>query len=381
MSSRSLPRVSRGRFRVVLAVVVVLLLAASAVATWRTSRTTNLTLHFTSTQGLHTGDEVRILGVKVGKVGAITPRGGKVQVEIVVSGSPVPVGAKAVIIAPTLVGGRYVQLAPGYTGGPRMVDGDVIGVERTAVPVEWDKVRTEVIGLAQSLGPTAANPRGALADALSGTRAALEGNGANLGKSVEAAARAASTLAASSGDFFATVQHLNTFIGAMNRSEADVLAFARELAAVSDLLTENRVRIRELLRQVSEVVTALRKYVRQNKTALSETAARTKTLLESLQDLQVDLANILHLAPNTLANFYNIYDPSTGAFTGRPALPHGGGLSNLACQAIYSAGGTLADCQQALGAVLDQLPIGELPIGLLGPVQGGTANQSDGATR
>lgn len=364
-----------------LALALVLALGCTAVYTFgKHAGTTDLTLYFTSAQGLHPGDEVRVLGVKVGTVGAIDPQGRRVQVDVTVRGTPVPVGARAVIIAPTLVGGRYVQLSPGYSGGPSLDDGDVIGLDRTAVPVEWDQIRTQLISLTTALGPTRDDARGALGTALSGARKALKGNGADLARSVDAAARAARTVAAGSGDFFTTLRNLDTLMGAINQSDADVVAFARELAAVSDLLEENRGRIRTLFVQVSQVMTSLRTYVHDNRAVITTTVKRVRRLLDTLRGLEVELANILHLAPNTLANFYNIYDPSTGAFTGRPSLVQGAGLSNLACQAIYSAGGTLADCKKALGAVLDQLPLGDVPVGLLGPVQGGAANQTQGGT-
>lgn len=368
-ASSRLPR------RRVAVLLVMVLLCGGVLTAWKHTGSTRLTLYFTSTQGLHPGDEVRVLGVKVGKVEAIAPGGDQVAVQVSVSGTSVPTGARAVILAPTLVGGRYVQLSPGYDGGPALADGDVIGLDRTAVPVEWDQIRTQLIGLTTALGPTKDDADGALGIALSGARRALVGNGANLGRSVEAAARAASTIAAGSEDFLSTLKNLNTLMVAINQSDADVVAFARELAAVSDLLEENRGRVRDLLTQVSQVMKVLRAYIRKNRAALTTTVQRTRALLDTLQGLEVELANILHLAPTTLANFYNIYDPSTGAFTGRPALVQGAGLSNLACQAIYSAGGTLDDCKGALGAVLDQLPIGDLPIGLLGPVQGGASNQ------
>src|SRR5262249_60814419 len=62
--------------------------------------------------------------------------------------------AKAVIVAQNLVAARYVQLTPPYrTSGATMHDGAVIPVERTAVPVEWDEVKRQLMKLATELGP------------------------------------------------------------------------------------------------------------------------------------------------------------------------------------------------------------------------------------
>ena len=56
----------------------------------------------------------------------------------------VPADAKALVIAPNLVSARFVQLAPAYTGGPVLADGAEIGLDRTAVPVEWDEVKEQL---------------------------------------------------------------------------------------------------------------------------------------------------------------------------------------------------------------------------------------------
>jgi len=45
--------------------------------------------------------------------------------------------------------------SPAYrTSGPTMPDGAVIGVDRTAVPVEWDEVKDQLMRLATDLGPS-----------------------------------------------------------------------------------------------------------------------------------------------------------------------------------------------------------------------------------
>ncbi|MCB0925912.1 MAG: mammalian cell entry protein, partial [Mycobacterium sp.] len=59
----------------------------------------------------------------------------------------------AVIVAGNLVGARYVQLTPAYgadgrTDAPRMRDGTLIGTDRTAIPVEWDEIKTQLDRLA-----------------------------------------------------------------------------------------------------------------------------------------------------------------------------------------------------------------------------------------
>ena len=44
------------------------------------------------------------------------------------------------IVTPTLVADRFVQLTPVYTEGPTMADGADIALPDTGVPVELDRI-------------------------------------------------------------------------------------------------------------------------------------------------------------------------------------------------------------------------------------------------
>ena len=80
--------------------------------------------YFPSAVGLYPGDDVRVVGVPVGKIDAIEPRASDVKVTMTVrDGVKVPADARALIIAPNLVSARFVQLTPAYTGGQVLADG------------------------------------------------------------------------------------------------------------------------------------------------------------------------------------------------------------------------------------------------------------------
>ena len=115
-----------------------------------------ITAIFPTATAIYPGDEVRVAGVKVGKIDAIDPTGTQTKMTLSVDPDvPMPADAKAVIVAPNLISARYVQLTPAYRNGdgPTMADGAVIGIDRTAIPVEWDEVKTQLTRLATDLGP------------------------------------------------------------------------------------------------------------------------------------------------------------------------------------------------------------------------------------
>ncbi len=103
---------------------------------------TNVVAYFENSNGIYVGDDVRILGVPVGRITSIEPQPERVKISFWYDDKyDVPADAKAAILSPTLVTARAIQLTPVYTTGPVMKDDAVIPRERTAVPVEWDEVR------------------------------------------------------------------------------------------------------------------------------------------------------------------------------------------------------------------------------------------------
>ena len=73
-----------------------------------------MTAYFERATGVYPGTEVRILGVKVGKVTKVTPKGNMVEVKLTYNAKhKVPADAQAVIIVPSLVADRYIQFTPG----------------------------------------------------------------------------------------------------------------------------------------------------------------------------------------------------------------------------------------------------------------------------
>ncbi len=149
---------NRHNARIGLAAVLVLTFLAGVAAVWHpfsSTRKTTVVAYFTNSNGIFVGDEVRILGVAVGKIDKIEPQPERVKITFWYDGKyQVPADAKAVILSPSLVTARAIQLTPAYTGGPQLQNDAVIPQARTAVPVEWDDLRQDLEKLTQMLQPT-----------------------------------------------------------------------------------------------------------------------------------------------------------------------------------------------------------------------------------
>ena len=141
-----------------------------------------ITAYFTTATAIYPSDEVRVSGVKVGTIKSIDPAGTQAKMVLKVDrGVPIPADAKAVIVTQNLVAARYVQLTPAYrASGPVMADGAVIPVQRTAVPIEWDEVKSQLMRLATDLGPNAKVSTPSIARFVDSAANALQGNGDKL---------------------------------------------------------------------------------------------------------------------------------------------------------------------------------------------------------
>ena len=119
-----------------------------------------------------------MLGVQVGAVDKVTPSGTDVVVEMHYDDSiDIPADAQAVIVSPSIVGDRYIQLTPVYESGPKLADGAVLEDQDTGVPLELDQIYSSLDQLNVALGPNGANKNGALSDLLATTADELRWRG------------------------------------------------------------------------------------------------------------------------------------------------------------------------------------------------------------
>ena len=118
------------------------------------------------------------MGIRVGAIDKIEPTGDRMKVTFHYRNKyKVPANASAVVLNPTLVASRSIQLEPPYKGGPVLADNAVIPIERTQVPVEWDELRNSITHIIDKLGPTKDQPKGPFGDVIESFADGLAGKG------------------------------------------------------------------------------------------------------------------------------------------------------------------------------------------------------------
>lgn len=353
-----------GRGLVGLLVVAVLITGAW---TWfEDNGQVTIRAHFTSAEGLNVNDDVKVLGVSVGRVTEIENDGDGVVVTLEVDeDQPIPADAHAAIVSPSLVSGRFVQLAPVWSGGDRLEDGASIDEERTAVPVTFDDVKQQLIDLASTLGPKGSK-NGATGGPLATTIRTLErslrnGNSGRLRSAIIELRGAATALSDGRSDLFSTIENLDIFTRNLALHDGAVRGFTDELDAVSTVLADNRRAIRGSVRDLGQVLGLTERYLKKHRGPIAGTIRDLNLLMAAIADRSNELAGVFHLAPHALIGLFNTIEDQ--AIVVRASGTGYDTAAQLICGALLGTGGTSQQCRSALDPLFGLLGLrpGDLP--------------------
>ncbi|MCS7482375.1 MCE family protein [Umezawaea endophytica] len=303
-----------------LAMACALVLVVTAALWWTFSGVNErkVTALFGAAVGLYPGSDVRVLGVKVGSIDDVTPEGKLVRVVMTLDRDvEVPADAQAVVVAPSVVSDRYVQLAPAYTAGPTMGDNAVIPRERTATPVELDELYASLDKLTTALGPNGANRDGALSDLLTSAAKNLDGNGQALNDTIKNLGDATRTLSGSKEDLFATVDNLSSFTAMLAANDSQVRDFNVQLAEVAGFLADERENLGAALTELATALGQVQGFIKDNRAVLKSNVDKLASITGVLVKQRAALAETLDVAPLALGNLQNSYNAASGTLDTR----------------------------------------------------------------
>lgn len=299
--------------RAIVPAIIVVLLVTAAVVMFRDEDRKTLTAHFPRTISIYEGSDVRVLGVAVGQVDSVTPSGTDVVVTMSYDADvQVPADAKAVIVAPTIVGDRFVQLTPVYTGGDVLADDATLDTDRTAVPLELDQIYTSLDDLTVALGPTGANEKGALTDLLEVTAENFGGQGARFHQTIEDFSELSGTLDDNKEELFGSARELQGFIGALAENDRTVRRFNDSLSEVSSMLAGERQELSASLDNLAVALGQVSTFVQENRDVLGRNISGLKRVSDVLVKRRGELDAILKSAPLALNNLALTYNPQAG---------------------------------------------------------------------
>lgn len=371
--------------RLGLAGVLVLVLVAGSLVIQRDGSgagRTHLVAYFDNSNGIFVGDEVRIVGVPVGRIDRIEPQPLQVKISFWLDDQyKVPADAKAVILAPSLVTSRAIQLTPAYTSGPVMVDHTVIDRDRTAVPVEFDDFRQQLQKLNDALQPTQSGGVSPLGALINTTADNVRGQGGAIRDAIIRLSQVMSALGDHSTDLFGTLKNLSLLVSALEGSSEVLTQLNVNLATVTRLVANDPNEVGNAVRDLGDLAGDLAGFVSANRESLGIAADKLASLSQALNESIPDLKDVLHVAPNTLQNFVNIYQPAQGTLTGALSVNNLQNPITFLCGAIQAASRLGAEqsaklCAQYLAPIVKNRQLNFPPLGI-NPIVGATARPNE----
>lgn len=308
--------------RLIVPAVLIALLAAAALVMFRGEERKQLTAHFPRTVSLYEGSDVRVLGVAIGKVESVEPAGTKVEVTMTYDPEiEIPADAKAVIVAPSVVGDRFVQLTPVFQPGDKVLADDaVLGLDDTSAPLELDQIYQSLDDLTVALGPSGANKDGALSQLLDTTAENFGGQGAAFHSTIKDLGKLTGTLDNNKEELFGAAGELEQFISTLAENDTTVRDFNRSMAKVSDLLADERTELARSLRNLSIALTDVSGFVKENQGALTRNVKGLNRVAKILVKQRVALEEVMKVAPTALTNLGHTYNPQSGTLDTRMNL-------------------------------------------------------------
>ncbi len=322
MSPSGLAQRFAGISKVLTVFVVLALLAAVALVVQNGDGKRYITIDFEQTNSVYKGSDVKILGVPVGEVVSLTPRGDVVRVKVSYKGDVrLPNDVKAVVVSPSIVGDRFIQLAPAYDGGAVLKNNAYLPIDRTAVPVELDQIYQSLDDLSVALGPEGANKEGSLSKLIDGTAAQFDGQGAQLNETIHNFGKLSTTLSNNKDELFGSLREVEEFVKLLKSNDSAVRSFNDSTAEVSTVLAGEREDLKETLRQLSLALVDVNSLVKENRGKLRSNIDNIASLAALLAKHEDEIREQTINAPTALTNVALAYNPTSGSLDTRNDLP------------------------------------------------------------
>ena len=256
---------------------------------------------FAEAGGLKANDEVRVAGVRVGKVEKVELEGDHVKVTFrIEDAADFGPETRANIKVKTLLGAMYLSLDPAGSG--QLKPGSEIPVERTSSPYDVVKAfsglaetseRIDTDQLAESLTT--------LADLTRNTpeefRAALDG-----------VSRLSSNISAKNSQINELLGNLQNVAEVLDARDQDIIGLMRDSDVLFRALVKRRQAVHRLLVSTSTLSTELTRLVRQSREDLKPALTHLVSVVDVLNKNEDNLDNSLRL----MAPFYRVFANTLG---------------------------------------------------------------------
>lgn len=307
---------------------LLILLAAAALVLTGCSLSSNplqekitVTAEFDNANGLYVGNSVDVLGMKVGTVKAIEAKGGFAKVVLEIDKSVrIPADAEAVTVSTSILTDRHVELTPVYKEGPVLADGDLIGLDRTRTPIEFDRILGMVERLSSELGGASDGGdrgEGPIANLMAVSVSMTEGNGQAMRDALgdlERALRLGEDGGAESRrNVTAIAENLARLSEAAAANDRVIRDLGAGFAQLSSFLADEDLGTGTTGKQLNELLKDTQALLIANRDTIKNMLAGTNTVTTAMVDYRRNLSEFFDVAPMLMDNVYNAIDQEAGA--------------------------------------------------------------------
>ncbi|GAA4063480.1 MCE family protein [Actinomadura miaoliensis] len=196
----------------------------------------HVTADFTTSPGLTADLEITHLGVRVGRVGAVRLRQGRVAVRFDLNrGVRVPAGVGARVLRKSAIGEPYIELTqPSRPGTGVLKDGDHIPLSRTAGTVDYQELFAGLSATLRSVDPRDARTL------VHETATGLQGRGGSIHDIIGDTYQLTRTLAANAGTLDALSVELTRLTATLSDHRYQLASGTGDLAALTASVRQNR---------------------------------------------------------------------------------------------------------------------------------------------
>lgn len=271
-----------------------------------------VTAQFDNAAGLYEGNSVSILGMPVGKVTSVDPKGIYVEVTLSVDkGTKIPADAKAVTVSTSILTDRHIEFTPVYHGGETLQDNDLLGLDRTKTPVEFDRVLGMVDKLSVEFQGDGTGG-GPVADLVNVGAAITSGNGQNMKAALDQLSQAlrlgADNGANTKDAITAIVNNLNTLTKAAADNDSTIREFGSGVRELSDILADENLGSGDTGTKINQILLQAAALLQNNRGNLKSTVANSNTVVQAVTDFRREVSELFDVAPMLLENVYNATD-------------------------------------------------------------------------
>ena len=253
---------------------------------------THVVAEFERAVGLYPQSRVIADGVEVGEVGDIEILADRVRVELELHDIAIAADTNAVLRLRSLIGERYVELDSVWSGeGEQLQSGDVIGLDRTVIPVEITEFLDEAARVSDELdGET-------LARVIDELAVILADDGQAVNSLLVELDAAGAVVAERAEDIDRTLVALDRAVETLAAEDETIVSVLRNGTTVSQALLAQEGALDAAITGIDSLVGELADFTGTQRTALTDVTADLSTIGGLLAEHRADFERVVHYLP------------------------------------------------------------------------------------